>query len=98
MHTQTCVVIKHMLCSLSPTDLVHVITPLYAPSCAWLLFHLAARPAAFPMQPHVLDAVLLLLKELDPEELQVVRKATDNRLRSLRRRDCQAAMADVIQQ
>ncbi|XP_023695727.1 cilia and flagella associated protein 410 isoform X1 [Paramormyrops kingsleyae] len=49
-------------------------------------------------RPHVLDAVLLLLKELDPEELQVVRKATDNRLRSLRRRDCQAAMADVIQQ
>ncbi|XP_066543566.1 cilia and flagella associated protein 410 isoform X2 [Amia ocellicauda] len=46
---------------------------------------------------HVLDAVLLLLKELDPEELQVLHKAAENRLRFLQRRDAQPERTDIIQ-
>uniref|UniRef100_A0A8C9RC63 Cilia- and flagella-associated protein 410 n=1 Tax=Scleropages formosus TaxID=113540 RepID=A0A8C9RC63_SCLFO len=39
---------------------------------------------------HVLDAVLLLLKELDVEELQVVHRTAENRLRTLRKYGNQA--------
>ncbi|KAL4609005.1 protein C21orf2 [Arapaima gigas] len=40
---------------------------------------------------HVLDAILLLLKELDMEELQVVHRTAENRLRTVRRQRIQAS-------
>ncbi|KAJ8366573.1 hypothetical protein AAFF_G00350370 [Aldrovandia affinis] len=47
---------------------------------------------------HVLDAVLLLLKELNSEELQLVQKASENRVHALHKHSSKAERSDVIQQ
>ncbi|KAG9340820.1 hypothetical protein JZ751_020012 [Albula glossodonta] len=47
---------------------------------------------------HVLEAVLLLLKELNFEELQLVQKTAEHRQRTLHRHNNQAERSEVIQQ
>ncbi|KAG7464169.1 hypothetical protein MATL_G00184320 [Megalops atlanticus] len=56
-----------------------------------------SRPA-LGRRGHVLEAVLLLLKELNSEELQEVQKAAESRERALHRHSCQAERKDLLQQ
>nr|XP_006636792.1 PREDICTED: protein C21orf2 isoform X1 [Lepisosteus oculatus] len=46
---------------------------------------------------HALDAVLLLLKDLNSEELQIVQKTTESRLRVLQRQDTSSEKTSFIQ-
>ncbi|XP_041117863.1 cilia- and flagella-associated protein 410-like [Polyodon spathula] len=47
---------------------------------------------------NVLNAVLLLLKDLDAESLDVVRKTTENRLHTLQRKEAQLYIQEVFKQ
>ncbi|XP_036400605.1 cilia and flagella associated protein 410 [Megalops cyprinoides] len=58
------------------------------------------RDSGLPLgrRSHVLEAVLLLLKELNSEELQEVQTAAESRARALHRHSCQAERKDLLQQ
>lgn len=57
-----------------------------------------SSPPTAAKKSHVLEAVLLLLKELNSEELHLVQKTAESRLRALHRHSSPAERGDVIQQ